>query len=138
MKKLTYSLIISILILSCDNRNDFIENVYINESIDLNLPAYNELITTGGAIFIEGGVKGIIIYHGVGDHYKIYDRNCSYEPSLSCSSIDSLNSGIAYCGCCTSAFLISNTGEAINAPALLPLKAYNWSLNNNNILRIFN
>mgnify|MGYP001318398985 CR=1 FL=1 len=138
MKKLAYPLIISILILSCDNRNDFIENVYINESIDLNLPAYNELIATGGAIFIEGGVKGIIIYHGVGDHYKIYDRNCSYNPSLACSSIDTVYSGIAYCGCCTSAFLINNTGEPLNAPALLPLKEYSWSLNANNILHIFN
>ena len=137
MKSLVYLLIISMLILSCHSSSDFIDDVYVNESIDLNLHEFNELNTTGGNIFIEGGVEGIIIYHGIGDHYKIYDRNCSYEPSLACSSIDSVSSGIAYCRCCNSAFLISNTGEAINAPALLPLKAYNWSLNNN-ILRIFN
>ena len=54
------------------------------------------------------------------------------------SVIDSVNSGIAFCGCCTSAFLISNTGEALNAPALLPLKTYNWSLNESNVMHIHN
>ena len=137
MKRLTQILIISILIFSCNSKDDFIQDVYVNELIDLNLPIYSEIATPGNSIFIEGGVEGIIIYHGVGEDYKVYDRNCSYEPSLACSHIDSVNSGIAYCGCCTSAFLIGNSGEAINAPALLPLKPYNWSLDNN-MLRIFN
>jgi hypothetical protein len=137
MKELSQILTISILIFSCNSKDDFIQNVYVNELIDLNLPIYSEITTPGNSIFIEGGVEGIIIYHGVGEDYKVYDRNCSYEPSLSCSNIDSVNSGIAYCGCCTSAFLIGNSGEAINAPALLPLKPYNWSLDNN-MLRIFN
>ena len=131
-------IIICILFLSCENQNDFIQEVYVNETVPLNLPEHSEILIPGNSIFVDGGVEGIIIYHAVGDNYKVYDRNCSYEPSLNCSRIDSVNSGIAYCGCCTSAFLISNTGESINAPALLPLKTYNWTLDNNNILRIFN
>ena len=136
MKTLTY--IVAILVFfSCNNQDEYIQNVYVDIDIDLNLPEYSELSINGNAIFIEGGVEGIIIYHGIGDEYKVYDRNCSYEPSLNCSIIDSVNSGIAYCGCCTSVFLISNSGEPINAPALLALKSYNWSLHNN-MLRIFN
>ena len=138
MKKLTSILIISILMSYCGEKNCYIKNVLVEESIPLSLPEYSEITTTGNSIFIEGGVKGIIIYHGVGNSYNVYDRSCSYESCLSCSRIDSVNSGIAYCGCCTSAFLISNTGEAINTPALLSLKSYNWSLDNNNVLRIFN
>ena len=138
MKKLTYILTVSILFFSCSSREDYIQNVYVNEHVNLNLPEYSELNTSGSAIFIEGGVEGIIIYHGVGNNYKVYDRNCSYQPSLSCSVIDSVNSGIAFCGCCTSAFLISNSGESINAPALLSLKTYNWSLDDNNFMHIFN
>ena len=137
MKKVNYVLILSVLIYSCSSKNDFIQDVYVNELIDMSLPIYSEIITPGESIFIEGGVEGIIIYHGFGDNYKVYDRNCSYEPSLECSHIDSVISGIAYCGCCTSAFLISNSGEPINAPAILSLKSYNWSLENN-IIRIFN
>jgi len=138
MKKLTYALIISALSASCNDKDNYIQEVYINEFIDLSLPIHSELKTPGESIFVEGGIKGIIIYHEIGDSYKVYDRNCSYEPSLACSRIDTVYSGIAYCGCCTSAFLINNTGEPLNAPALLPLKEYSWSLNTNNILHIFN
>tara|TARA_B100001250_G_C19474706_1_gene646057 strand:+ start:174 stop:590 length:417 start_codon:yes stop_codon:yes gene_type:complete len=138
VKNHIYLLIISIIICTCSNRNDYIQNVYVNEFIDLSLPINSDITTPGNSIFVKGGVEGIIIYRGFGEDYKVYDRNCSYEPSLTCSYIDSVNSGIAYCGCCTSAFLISNTGEPINAPALLPLKEYNWSLNSSNILHIFN
>ena len=138
MKKFTYILTISILIFSCNSNEDYIQNVYVDEFVNLNLPEYSELNTSGSAIFTKGGVEGIIIYHGVGDDYKVYDRNCSYQPTLSCSVIDSVNSGIAFCGCCSSAFLISNTGESINAPALLSLKTYNWSLDDNNVMRIYN
>lgn len=136
MKKLTYILIINVLISSCENKKCYIQDVYVNELIDLNLQP--ELAIEGSSIFVNGGVEGIIIYHGNGDNYKVYDRNCSYEPCLSCAQIDSVSSGIAYCSCCPSAFLISNTGESINSPALLPLKSYNWTLDANNILRIFN
>ena len=109
--------------------------IYADIYINLSLPIYSALELNGSSIFIEGGFEGIIIYHGVGNDYKVYDRNCSYQPSLSCSVIDSVNSGIAFCACCSSAFLISNTGEVLNSPALLPLKTYNWSISNN-ILRI--
>ena len=138
MNKAIYILIINILIYSCNNKDDFIQNVYVNEIIDLSLPLYSELSIPGSSIFIDGGVEGIIVYRGVGNDYKIYDRNCSYEPSLTCARIDSVNSGIAWCGCCPSAFDINNSGEPINAPALLPLKQYQWNLDNNNILRIYN
>jgi len=112
----------------------------VNEFIDLSLPIYSEITTTGNAILLDkGGVEGLIIYHGVGNNYQVYDRNCSYNPCLPCSAIDSIDSGIAYCGCCPSAFNIANTGESINAPALLPLKMYRSNLNiSNKILHISN
>jgi hypothetical protein len=138
MKKLIYILTINILALSCNTKDDYIQEVYVNKYVNLSLPEYSEIAISGSAIFIEGGVEGIIIYHGVGNDYKIYDRNCSYQPSLSCSVIDSVNAGIAFCGCCTSAFSLNNTGEALNAPALLPLKTYNWSLNESNVMHIHN
>ena len=136
MKLLNYILIINLFIFSCNTQEDFIQDVYVNEQVDLSLPIHSEISIIGNSIFIDGGVEGIIIYHGVGDYYKAYDRNCSIEPSLACSRIDSVNSGIAYCGCCPAAFLISNNGEALHH-AQLPLKAYHCIINNN-ILTITN
>jgi len=138
MKLALYILCTLLIFSTCNTKDDYIQDCYVNINIDLNLPEFSYLQSPGNSIFIEGGCEGIIIYHGVGDDYKAYDRNCSYEPSLSCSKIDTVDAGIAYCGCCTSAFSLSNNGNALNSPALLPLKAYNWSLGNNNIIRIFN
>ena len=138
MKSAIYILSILFILSTCNTKDDYIQEVYVDIIVDLNLPEYSNLQASGNSIFIEGGVEGIIIYHGVGNDYKVYDRNCSYEPSLSCSQIDSVDAGIAYCGCCPSAFLLSNNANVLNSPALLPLKAYNRSLGNNNLLRIFN
>ena len=131
MKLSLYILIISLLIASCNSKENYIAEVYVNIIVDLSLPEYSDLQVSGKSIFIEGGVEGIIIYHGVGDDYKVYDRNCSYEPSLACSHIDSVNAGIAYCGCCTSAFLLEQDGAVANSPALLPLKKYYSRLSGN-------
>tara|TARA_B100001758_G_scaffold247959_1_gene269215 strand:+ start:44634 stop:45053 length:420 start_codon:yes stop_codon:yes gene_type:complete len=134
-----YITLIAILSFSCNSKEDYIQEVYVNEIIDLSMEPYNKLIIPGSAILLDNiGVEGIIIYHGVGNYYKVYDRNCSYEPSLSCSRIDSLDDvPLAYCGCCPSIFEISNTGSPMQLPAMLPLKEYSWSLDNN-MLRIFN
>ena len=111
MKSAFYILSALFFLSTCNTKDDYIQEVYVNINIDLNLPEYSDLQVSGNSIFIEGGVEGIIIYHGIGNHYEVYDRNCSYEPSLSCSFIDSIDAGIVYCGCCSSAFLLSNENE---------------------------
>jgi len=126
MKLAFYILNILFIFSTCNTKDDYIQEVYVEEYVDLSL--YGDLQVSGNSIFIEGGVEGIIIYHGIGNDYKVYDRNCTYEPSLSCSYIDSINSTIAYCGCCTSAFMIDQDGAVANSPALLPLKQYHYSL----------
>ena len=130
-------IIILLLFIHCGDSNEYIQNVYVDIEIDLSLPEFSNLNTVGNSMFLEGGNKGIIIYSFSNYEYKIYDRNCSYEPSLSCSYIDSINSSIAFCGCCSSAFLLDQNGSAANSPAILPLKQYNYSLNNT-ILNIYN
>ena len=137
MKKAKFLVLFLIIISSCGDSNDYIRNVYVDVEIDLSLPEFSPLNTVGNSIFIEGGNKGIIIYRFSNYEYNIYDRNCRYEPNLECSYIDSINSTIAMCGCCSSAFLLDQNGVAANSPAVLPLKQYNYSLNNT-LLHIFN
>ena len=137
MKKAKILLFFFTFFLSCGDSNNYIQNVYVDIEIDLSLPEFSQLNTVGNSMFIEGGNKGIIIHHYSNYEYKIYDRNCSYEPNLACSYIDSINSIIAFCGCCSSAFLLDQNGSAANSPAVLPLKQYNYSLNNT-LLHIFN
>lgn len=137
MKQAKFLIIFLLSIFSCGDSNNYIRNVYVDVEIDLSLPEFSNLNTVGNSLFIEGGNKGIIIYRHSNYEYKIYDRNCSYEPNLECSYVDSINSIIAFCGCCSSAFLLDQNGSAANSPAVLPLKQYNYSLNNT-LLHIFN
>jgi len=137
MKDAIFICFTALLLSSCNNKDDYIRNVYVNLELDLSLPEYSNLGVLGNSIFVEGGNKGIIIYHFATAEYRVYDRNCSYEPSLSCSYIDSVNATVVYCGCCSSAFLLDQDGSAANTPAILPLKAYNYTLQNN-MLHVFN
>ena len=82
MKSALYILSAILFLSTCNTKDDYIQEVYVNINIDLNLPEYSDLQVSGNSIFIEGGVEGIIIYHGVGNDYKVYDRNCSYEISI--------------------------------------------------------
>jgi len=113
-----------LLFFSCQKEEDYIPNVVVDIDLNLTLPEFSDLQTVGNYVFITGGVKGIIVYHQGFDSYKTYDRNCSFEPSLSCARIDSVNSSIAICKCCNSMFLLEQNGETIDGPALLPLKQY--------------
>ena len=124
MKKI-YILLISISVfISCQDKDDFIREVYVNIEIPVNQPEFSDLDAIGNSIFVSGGVKGIIIYHANVNDYRAFDRSCSFEPSTDCSYIDSINSIIASCSCCTSMFLIDQDGISANGPALLPLKEY--------------
>jgi len=113
-----------LLSFSCQKEEDYIPNVVVDIDLNLTLPAFSDLQTVGNYVFITGGVKGIIVYRQGFDSYKTYDRNCSFEPSLSCARIDSVNSSIAICKCCNSMFFLEQNGETIDGPALLPLKQY--------------
>ena len=113
-----------LLFFSCQKEEDYIQNVLVNINLNLTLPEFSDLQTVGNYVFITGGVKGIIVYHQSFHIYKTYDRNCSYQPSMSCAKIDSVNSTIAICNCCDSKFLLDQNGKTINGPALLPLKQY--------------
>lgn len=137
MKNILIYLVFTLIFNSCNNKEDYIQDVMVDFNINLSLPEYDELTALGAHIFVEGGNKGIIIYHFAINQYKAYDRNCSYEPSLECSYIDTINSSVAYCNCCTSAFLLDQEGVAVNTPALLPLKQYQTILTNQE-LYVFN
>lgn len=138
MKKLV--IILSFLmIFGCLSKEDYIPIVSVDERIDLNLPEFAQLNISGEAIFIEGGVKGIIIYNSGANDYKAYDRSCSYEPSLECARIDSIYSSVAFCQCCSSMFLLNQNGTAGNSPAIIALTKYSCQLDNStNMLHIFN
>jgi len=116
--------IFCLLLFSCQKEEDYIQNVMVDIDLNLTLPEFSDLQTVGNSVFINGGVKGITVYRQDFNTYKTYDRNCSYQPSLTCAKIDSVDSSIAICKCCNSMFLLGQNGVIAGGPALLPLKQY--------------
>ena len=72
-----------ITVKSCGNREDTVScfpEIRINVIINLNLPAYFDLQTVGGWMYIneqESGTRGLIVTRTT-NGFKIYDRNAPH------------------------------------------------------------
>lgn len=101
--------------------------------INLNLPEYNDLRTVGGYKYINGGVRGIILYHASATTYIAYERNCSYQPNSACATVD-VHISTLYMNdpCCGSSFNFS-TGAPSGGVAWRPLRQYETLVTGNEL-----
>lgn len=131
-------LIIVIGFYSCRKEN---ENGVPNTAVDLYLytsnPSFVNLNAVGGWVYINGGVRGILVYRKSISEFMAYDRNCTYQSNDVCATVyvDSSNI-IATDTCCNSQFSIYD-GTVLQAPAGMPLKAYNTTFDGT-VLHIYN
>ncbi|HYC86009.1 MAG TPA: hypothetical protein VEB86_12345 [Chryseosolibacter sp.] len=95
--------------------------------INLNLPEYQAL-KTAGFVYVDGGVRGILVYRQTTTDYKAYERNCSFQPNEACATVE-MHSSTLYMTdpCCNSTFNVSS-GEPQGGPAWRPLRQYNTIL----------
>lgn len=102
-----------------------------------NNPSFVNLNGVGGWVYITGGVRGILVYRKSPSEFMAYDRNCTYQSSDACATVvvDATNI-LATDTCCHSKFSMYD-GSVTQAPAGLPLKAYNTTYDGN-VLHIYN
>jgi nitrite reductase/ring-hydroxylating ferredoxin subunit len=92
--------------------------------LNLNLPQYIALKSTGATLEIGGGVRGIIIYCKQPGNYAAYERNCSYHPNDACATVNvDLSKLFLLDPCCGSTFDIT-TGMPTGGVAVRPLAQY--------------
>lgn len=92
--------------------------------LNLNLPQYFALKTTGATLAVGGGVRGIIIYCRAPGDYAAYERNCSYHPNDACATVNVDPSNLFLVDpCCGSQFVIA-TGMPSGGIAIRPLAQY--------------
>ncbi len=111
MKKFIFILLAICLFINCTNdnqNNDILPYIPVNESINLNLPAYSNLVVPGGWAYTSGGINGIIVYNINGTQYKAYERSAPHLASSSCSQMVVENSIKMKCPCDDSEFNILN------------------------------
>jgi len=131
MKK-WWLLLIGFVVLSCGKSGDYIPTVPVNFSAPLSDPRLSALSSYGGAVYITGGVAGIIIYREPDGSYAAYDRCSSYQPEKKCAvTLDSPTLTVTD-PCSGSKFSLAD-GSPVKAPATQSLKSYIVSIGNNEI-----
>ncbi|MGB1039730.1 MAG: Rieske (2Fe-2S) protein [Flavobacteriales bacterium] len=136
--KITYSLFLLLLIFNC--KKDDARAFYppVDTYINITLVQYNSLAAPGGWAYVNGGLKGIIVYRRGTDEFIAFDRNCTHNEDNSCGKASVASDNITIeCSCDGSTYNIFD-GSVTNGPATFPLKGYNTSFNSgNNTLRIY-
>jgi nitrite reductase/ring-hydroxylating ferredoxin subunit len=137
MKRLIPLVLILLLGNACskDETND-IAQYYVDFTIYLNEPSCVDLTVVGGWMYVNAGTKGVIIYRKSTTEFTASERNCTFDPTASCSIVQVLSGISAVDSCCSSRFSIFD-GSVINGPATRPLYQYK-TLFDGNALRVYN
>ncbi|MBY0425824.1 MAG: hypothetical protein K2Q22_09325 [Cytophagales bacterium] len=105
------------------NDTDYIPNTVVNVQINLNDITYSKLKVDKGWVYLNGGLRGIIVYREAASNYKAFERMCSYKPSNTCARVKVDGSNFYMLdSCCSSYFDFS--GNPTSGPAFRPLKQY--------------
>lgn len=132
MKKCLFVLL-SVVCFGCGKTSQSnIPNVPVSFTATLSDPRLTALNAYGGAVYITGGVAGIIIYREPNGDYAAYDRCSSYNPQNKCAvTLD--NPTITVTDPCSGSKFSLVDGSPVKAPATLSLKSYVVSVGNNEI-----
>ncbi|MDN4164639.1 hypothetical protein QWY31_03945 [Cytophagales bacterium LB-30] len=109
---------------ACDSDpvRDTLPLVYV--AIDLNVRdlRYNDLHTLG-YVYLEGGLRGIILYKKSETEYLAFERNCTYDSSNPCGIVE-MDASVFFMKdpCCESTFNLE--GIPSGGPAQNPLRTY--------------
>lgn len=139
MKKTLYCLLIILFLTGCSkNNNDencnFLLNVGVNASLNLNLPNYSPLNFISNAIYEPGyGNKGIIVIN-TGTGFAAWDASDPNHSPNTCSTLEIV--GVeAVCGCTDENTYSLYTGQPLSNPNLTcGLKAYRVEQSGNTLL----
>lgn len=132
LKYLYVSCSITLLLSSCSDpvTEDGIPQVIVNETINLNNFQYQALGFIGGYVYLNAGVRGIIIYRQSHDEYVAIEQNCTFQPLDKCADVSVDQSTLFLIDtCCNSTFDFN--GFPTGGPATLPLRQYKTFLNQN-------
>ena len=102
----------------------------VNEQINLTNIQYNKLKQDNGFVYLNGGVRGIIIVRRSASQYLALERTCSYKPGDACAKVEVDASGLFLIDpCCNSQFDL--TGQVTAGPASYRLRQYATTLQGN-------
>jgi len=120
-----------------NNRNPYIPSYAFSTQIDMNLPAFSNLLYPSNAKYYNDGntgVRGIIIFN-TGSGYNAFDAACPNQDLGSCSTM-TVNGIMAHCNCDDAEYSLF-TGQTNEPNHQYPMKPYRVSVNGS-VLTIYN
>ncbi|WP_146904327.1 Rieske (2Fe-2S) protein [Adhaeribacter aerolatus] len=117
---------------SCEDNTEapLIPNVIVNEQLNLTNIQYNRLRQDNGYVYLNAGVRGIIVIRENANRYRAIERNCPYKPEDACGIVEVDASNLFLKDpCCGSQFDLS--GQVTGGPATYPLRQYGTTLQGN-------
>jgi len=122
--KLFFSILLVLsLPISCD-KNIVVPYVYVYFEVDINQPDMQDLLPVGGKVFVNGGHRGIVLYHSSIDKFEAYDRACTYHPNSEARVQNSSKWGVLTCDSCQSEYALYADAITVKGPASIALHKY--------------
>jgi nitrite reductase/ring-hydroxylating ferredoxin subunit len=122
MRKIFILLALFSFLTSCEKHSDLLPDIAVDEWVYLNNPSNIALQSPGGWTYINGGLKGIIIYRYSDKEFKAYERSCPHLSPSQCSKAEVVENILVECPCDGAQFLLVS-GEP-STISQYPLKNY--------------
>jgi nitrite reductase/ring-hydroxylating ferredoxin subunit len=136
-----YIVLIGFLVLvSCSKtaveRNPFLIEKGFDQSINLALPAFNNLSYAGGSMYWpNGGIRGLLLYNLNGNTIMAWEASCPNHEVKSCSTMQ-ISGVTASCSCEDYQYSLA-TGQPLSEGATYSLLFYKVQ-QNGTAVRIYN
>ena len=132
-----------VVLLGCSKtaveRNPFLLENNFDQSINLALPAFDNLSYAGGSMYWpNGGIRGLLLYNLNGNTIMAWEASCPNHELKSCSTLqtDALVSPTASCSCEDYQYSLA-TGQPLTEGATYSLLFYKVQ-KSGTVVRIYN
>ncbi len=132
-----------------NNSNNIIPNVFVNFTIDLNDPMFNDLKAVGNTVVITSAYAGtasagynnhgILVYRASETEFYAFDRTCTFEEAKDQAVVLEHTGDMSVeCPHCHSVYILPSYGYPTDkGPARYPLKQYRTSFDGQ-IIHVYN
>lgn len=129
-----------LILFSCRGNSDNpVPNVPVNIQINILLPSYADLQTPGGYAYVNGGVKGIIVYRKSLNEFVCLDRMSTAEGGYDCDPLDvDPDNYLFLVDQCSDAVYSLLDGSVTSGSASFPLRSYQYNYDGYSTLYIYN
>ena len=131
MKNKIQLIVIVILFLSA--YQSYAQAAFPEITVNLTFPQFQRLKMDGGYVYLDGGMKGIILYHVNETNYVAFDRVCPHDLNSNCEVQVDGSSLFFIDHCCKSTFNVSD-GQPTRGPAQRALIQYRIETSENKLI----